>query len=297
MNRCVRLVLWVLFPVLAASASAEEKPAARSEPAVSKPVKHYLEARKLLYDDDLASAIELFERVVREHGDSEVADDALYWAAWCRARTKDGRPRAVEAWLRLLKRYPESPWIDETAAALRDAAPEEAKTLLKARFPKVKTDRARNRILDAMAVLGDEGAFPALWLRMTTHDEDAANALSRAGKAGAVALEDFLTDEGRSPSTRGMALRHWARAVLTERTVPLDRARKVVAKIAKDPMLVESTREIRALAAALSVEQDAAKDEEDLRDAVRRLRTEISELKKQMAELEKLLEPVPGVSK
>jgi Tetratricopeptide repeat len=284
MNQAARLTLWLLVVLLSAAARAKDGAA-----PLPVPVKHYLDARKLLYDDDLPSAVELFERVVREHGDSEVADDSLYWAAWCRSRMQDGRPRAIEAWLRLMKRYPESPWMDETAIALRSTAREKAVAILEGRFANSKTELARNRIVDALAILGDEEVFPALWLRMTTYDGDAANALSHAGKAGAAALEDFLTDAGRSPGTRALALRHWSRAVLTEKTVPHERALEVVAKIAKDPMLVESTREIRALAAALADSKEEDEENQDLRETVRRLRREVAELTKQIAELEKLI--------
>jgi hypothetical protein len=118
MNVTARCALWLLVPLVAAVAQAEGNEKA---PPLSVPVKHYLEARKLLYDDDLPSAVELFERVVREHADSEVADDSLYWAAWCRARMPDSRPRAVEAWLRLLKNRP-VPRVKMWLASTRESA-------------------------------------------------------------------------------------------------------------------------------------------------------------------------------
>jgi len=280
--RTTTVLLLLLAFVAPAAASPEKDP-------LPEPTRQYLEARRLLYVNDLPSAVELFERVVKEHPGSDVADDCLYWAAYCRIRLPDGRPRAVEAWLRLLKRHPASPWLDEAAAALKESARDRAAEILRAALAKKPEKGVRHRLTDGLAALGFEDVIPALEARVNEGDRSAAIALSRLGTAGAASLEQMLRDDAATAACRVAAYRGWARAVAAEKTVPAERARTLLKAILADPLLTEVRRDARALARSLKPKAEKDVDEEDLAETVRGLRREVADLKKQVAELEALL--------
>jgi tetratricopeptide (TPR) repeat protein len=278
MTRAIAMLLLVVtVPVTVTAARAEEEPA----PAI----RHYLDARKMLFDDDLESAVELFGRVVREHPDADVADDALYWMAWAHRSLPDGRPRAVEAYLRLLRRYPESPWLDEAAAALRESGRDEALGILRKRLNETDKAAARRYAVVALAALRDESVLPELEKRLSDGDVEAAIGLSRLGTGGVAALETALKNGDLGPAARTAAFRGYARAALAEKAVKPDRATKVLVEIETDETLLPLRREIRGLIAALRPDEK----EEDLAETVRRLRREVAELKKQVADLETIV--------
>jgi hypothetical protein len=286
-----RALVVLLVSSLAATAAAEEES--------PEPVRKYLEARKLLYEDDLPSAVELLERVVREHPDSEVADDCLYWSGWCRLRLPEGRPRGVEAFYRLMRRYPESPWLDEAGAAMPEKFRPDPIRLLRERLGDPPSAAAAHRAQDALAAMGDAGVAPLLEKRVAAGDREASGALSRLGETGVAILEPILLDEGRSPDARRAALAGWIRAV-TAGVVPTSRAKDVLLEIRDQPVFAEHRRTNVALLIALARERPNAgraegrDDEEDLRETVRRLRREVRELREQVDELTRLLDRKEG---
>jgi TolA-binding protein len=93
--------------VLAAPAAGQDDPKTR-----------FWEARRVLLKGDAASAAELFRTVLVADPKSEVADDCLYWMGRCYLRLKDREPDAAVALNRLVRDFPESPFIADAAREL-----------------------------------------------------------------------------------------------------------------------------------------------------------------------------------
>jgi len=250
----------------------------------------YVDARRLVYDEDLPAAIELFGRVVAAHPSSDVADDALYMIGWCWERRADGEPRAVEAWLRLARRYGASPWLDEAAAGLaRLGAADKIRLLLRERL--AAEGAVAHRAADALAALGDGSVLPGLRDRLAAGDHEAAEALARLGRAGADALATAARDESRAAAERAVALEGFALAV---REGGLDAA-WVAAVVAE----LEKTHPNRRLVRSLrrEVEPDDAKlgttvnerSGSDESEQIARLERRVAALKEQVEALERIV--------
>jgi len=289
MTRLPLAVLLLLPAALAVFLLLPESLAWAEEDA--KTLTQYADARRLVYEDDLPAAIELFGRVVREHPGSGVADDALYMIGWCWERRPDGEPRAIEAWVRFARRYGTSPWLDEAADGLnRLGAVESVRALLKERAAAGDSPLAR-RAADALAALGDASVLPSLRTRLAAGDRDAARALSRLGRPGADALANAALDEKRTEAERAAALEGFAHAV---RTGKLDDkwVRSVLVTLEKTH---PNRRAVRAIGSwggdARNEPADKTGRAHDLDPAeqIARLERRVEGLKKQIEALERIV--------
>jgi outer membrane protein assembly factor BamD (BamD/ComL family)/HAMP domain-containing protein len=102
------LLLCLLSPALAQE-DAEQPP---------DPKARFWQARQVMLTGDARSAAELFRILNKDHPESEIADDSLYWMGRCDLRVKDREPEAVVAFTRLIREHPASPFVDDAAREL-----------------------------------------------------------------------------------------------------------------------------------------------------------------------------------
>ncbi len=151
-----RVAVGLLAAVLAAHAGAGE---GRPAPGKEDPETRFKKARLVMLGGDPASAAELFRAVLGADPASRVADDCLYWRGRCLLRVKDREPDAVVAFLRLVREYPESPFVDDAARELALLGDRTAVPLLQRRAR--GKGKASELAVRALAEFGVEKAAPA----------------------------------------------------------------------------------------------------------------------------------------
>jgi tol-pal system protein YbgF len=99
----------------APEASAAARPASRDDQA--REVKAYDAASNLFRKNDFVSAAEAFGAFLKDHPQSALAPNALYWIGICHANTRDFKS-ALAAQESLLSRYPQSPKAPDALLAI-----------------------------------------------------------------------------------------------------------------------------------------------------------------------------------
>jgi hypothetical protein len=127
--------------------------AAGSALAGETPRERFWEAHAVLLKGDPASAAELFRTLRAEAPDDPVADDCLFWIGRCYLRLPDREPDAVVALNRLVREYPESPFLDDAARELSRLGARQSVTVLRARLERGEAEEVTAR---ALAVFGED---------------------------------------------------------------------------------------------------------------------------------------------
>lgn len=102
-------------PPPAAPEAAAARPPSRDEQA--REVKAYDAASSLFRKNDFVSAAEAFGAFLKDHPQSALAPNALYWIGICHANTRDFK-NALASQEALLARYPQSPKAPDALLAI-----------------------------------------------------------------------------------------------------------------------------------------------------------------------------------